>query len=190
MTANIASAISAATPNRRKAAPWFIAQGVLFIILGVLAAALPGIAGLAAALVFGWALVVCGVMGLIGLFGSRAHAHPVWSLISALVALAAGVLVLWRPIAGAAVLALFVAAYFAVHGVASIGLGLDQRKRAARRWGWLVASGVVDLVLAAIIIVLGPLARLVLVGFLVGLDLIVSGVALVMLGLAARRAAA
>ena len=187
MTAN---AISAARPERRKVAPWFIAEGVLFIVLGVLAAALPGVAGLAAALVFGWALILCGVLGVIGLFGSRAHAHPVWRLISALVALAAGVLVLWRPIAGAGVLALFVAAYFAVHGVAAIGLGLDQRKRSARGWGWLIASGVIDLVLAAVIIALGPLARLVLVGFLVGLDLMVSGVAHLMLGLAARRAAA
>lgn len=178
-----------APADRRKAASWFIAEGVILVILGILAAALPAFAGLAAALVLGWVLVLGGVLGLASFLGSRAHAHPVWSLVSALAALVAGAFVLWAPIAGAVALALFVAAYFAVDGVSLIALGLDQRRRASRGWGWLVASGVVDLLLGAVVLALGPLSDLVLVGLMVAIDLVFGGIALAMLGLAARRAA-
>jgi len=183
-------AATATTPPHGGAFPWFIVEGVLLILFGVLAAALPAFAGLAAALVFGWMLLLSGILGFVALFAGRGRAHPAWSAVSALVAVLAGVLVLWAPVTGAVTLALFIAAYLIIDGIALIGLALDQRRRGARAWGWLVASGVIDFILAACIIVLGPLADAVLVGFIVAVDLIVAGLALVALGIALRRAAA
>ena len=178
-----------ATPQRHRAATWFIVEGVLLIIFGILAAALPVYAGLAAALVFGWMLILSGVLGLVAFFASRAHVHPVWSIISALVALVAGALVIWAPVAGAVTLALFIAAYLLIDGIALIGMAIDQRRRSARGWGWLTFSGVVDLLLAGFIVVLGPLSDMVLVGFVIAVDLIIGGIALIALGVAARRLA-
>jgi uncharacterized membrane protein HdeD (DUF308 family) len=176
-------------PERHRAAIWFIVEGALLIIFGVLAAALPAIAGFAAALAFGWMLILAGILGFVAFFASRPHAHPLWSIVSALAALVAGGFVVWSPIAGAVALALFVAAYLLVDAVALIALAFDQRRRQARSWGWLAAAGVVDLILGAFIIVLGPLSDLVLIGFVVALDLAFAGIALVALGMAARRAA-
>lgn len=179
---------AASSAPRRGAAPWFIVEGVLLIVLGALAAALPELAGVAGALVFGWVLVLAGVFGIASVLGARRHAHLALSIVSALVALAVGALILWRPVIGAVTLAIFVAAYLFIDGVALIGLGWDQRRRSARGWPWLLAAGVVDLLLAFVILAMGPRANVLLLGFIIAVDLIVAGVALVTLGVHARRA--
>jgi uncharacterized membrane protein HdeD (DUF308 family) len=184
------AAVTPATPLlRRSAAPWFIVEGVLLIVLGGLAAALPAMAGVAGALVFGWVLVLAGVFGLGSVLGARRHAHLAFSIISALVALAVGLLILWQPLIGAVTLAIFIAAYLLVDGVALIGLAWDQRGRGARGWGWLLVSGVVDVLLAILVLALGPLSSAVLLGFIIAIDLAIAGLALITLGLHARRVA-
>jgi uncharacterized membrane protein HdeD (DUF308 family) len=184
------AAATPATPLlRRSAAPWFIVEGVLLIVLGGLAAALPAMAGVAGALVFGWVLVLAGVFGLGSVLGARRHAHLAFSIISALVALAVGLLILWQPLIGAVTLAIFIAAYLLVDGVALIGLAWDQRKRAARGWAWLMVSGVVDVLLAILVLALGPVSSAVLLGFIIAIDLAIAGLALITLGLHARRVA-
>jgi uncharacterized membrane protein HdeD (DUF308 family) len=172
--------------DRRRAAPWFIVEGGLLIVLGVVAAILPGLAGVTAAAVFGWVLILSGIFGLTSLMGSRRHAHLIWSIVSGVVALVVGALIVWLPLVGAVTLALFIAAYLLVDGLVLIGLGWDQRKRGGRRWPWLMVSGVVDVALAVLIAALGPLSDTILLGFVIALDLIVAGIALMALGLAAR----
>ncbi len=184
-----AATAPSATVIRRSAAPWFIVEGVLLIVLGGLAAALPALAGVAGALVFGWVLVLAGVFGLGSVLGARRHAHLALGIVSALIALAVGLLIVWRPLIGAVTLAIFIGAYLLLDGVALIGLAWDQRKRAARGWGWLMASGVVDVLLAILVLALGPISSAVLLGFIIAIDLAIAGIALVTLGWHARHAA-
>jgi uncharacterized membrane protein HdeD (DUF308 family) len=174
--------------DRRRAAPWFIGEGVALLLLAGLAIALPAIAGLAGALVFGWVLIMVGIMGFVGFLGARGHAHSFWAALSGLVAVVVGALILWHPFLGAIALAIFIAAYLLIDAVALIGMGLDQRKRGAKGWAWLVVSGAIDLVLAAVILAMGPLSDAVLLGWVIALDLFVAGVALITLGWAARKA--
>jgi uncharacterized membrane protein HdeD (DUF308 family) len=183
------SSITLTPADRRTAAPWFIVEGALLVVLGVVAAVLPGIAGVAASAVFGWILIMSGLFGLVSLMAARRHAHLAWSIVSALVALAIGALIVWSPLVGAVTLALFIAIYLLLDGVALIGLAWDQRKRGGGRWPWVMISGVVDVLLAVLIAALGPLSDTVLLGYVIALDLIVGGIALAGLGLAARRAA-
>ena len=183
MTTPQAATASAAT--RRRASSWFIVEGLLLIVLGALAAWLPGAAGVAGALVFGWILVLSGLFGLVSLFGSRGHAHVVWGAVSALVALAVGLLIVVVPLIGVVTLAIFIAAYLLIDAVALIGLGVDQRRR-GRGWPWLIVAGVVDVALAVFILAMGPLSDVLLLGYVIALDLVVAGLALVTLGWAAR----
>jgi len=178
----------ATSAERRRAAPWFMVEGGLLIVLGVVAAVLPRLAGVAGAAVFGWVLILAGVFGLSSVIGARRHAHMAWSIVSGLVALVVGALIVWAPLAGAIALAFLLALYLLVDGVALIALAWDQRKRAAKRWAWLMVSGVVDVVLAVAIVSLGPLSDSMLLGFIIALDLIVAGIALLTIGLAARHA--
>lgn len=169
---------------------WLIAEGILLVVLGGLAAALPILASLTVALVLGWVLVFSGLLGLVGLFGSRGHDHPIWRAISALVAIVAGGLVLWSPLAGVIGLALLMGAYLLLNGISSLAMAVHHRGRAARGWGWLVLSGIVDVALAVIIAFLRPAGDAFLIGFVIAINLIVSGIALLGMGAAIRRAQA
>lgn len=139
-------------------------------------------------MVFGWVLIISGVFGLVALFGSRGHAHMVFGVISGLVAIVVGVLIVWRPLIGATVLALFIAAYLFIDALAQVGFGMDQRRRGGRRWPWLVVAGAIDFLLALFILAMGPLSDTILLGFVIAVDLVIGGIALVSLGMAARRA--
>jgi uncharacterized membrane protein HdeD (DUF308 family) len=190
---SLASPLLVDTParaaSRRRAAPWFIVEGVLLILLGVVAAVLPVLAGVAAALVFGWVLVLSGIFGLVSLFGARAHTHLVWGAISAVVALVAGLLVVIFPLAGTVGLAILVAAYLLVDTAAMAGLAVDQRRHGGWAWIWLALAAIASLALAAFVLLLGPRSDAVLIGVIVAIDLIFGGIALAGLGIAARRAA-
>jgi len=89
---------------------------------------------------------------------------------------------------GAITLAWAIALYLLLDGVALVGVAWDQRKRGGERWAWLMISGVVDVLLAVLIAIMGPLQDAVLLGFVIAIDLIIAGVALAGMGLAARKA--
>lgn len=160
--------------------PWLTIEGVLLILLGIAALVMPLMAGLAATLVFAWILILTGMIGLISAFAGRAHAHLGWSLASAIIALAIGVILFFYPLAGAVALTLIIGAYLFLDGIALIGLALDHRRRAISPWGWLLASGLIDLVLAAVILFMSAIGSAVFVGVMVGLSLIFAGIALLL----------
>ena len=159
---------------------WLTIEGVLLILFGIAAVAMPLMAGIAATLVFAWILILTGVIGLVSAFAGRAHAHLGWSLASAIIALIIGVVLLVYPLAGAVALTTIISVYLLLDGIALIGLALDHRKRAIGPWGWLLASGVIDLVLAALIFFMSAFASAVFIGIMVGISLIFAGIGLLM----------
>src|SRR5580700_7222111 len=75
---------SAAIDNPPRSLPWFlIVEGLLVVALGVAAVVFPVMAGVAAAVLFGWILIAVGAVGLVGAFSSRPRVHFGWSLVSA-----------------------------------------------------------------------------------------------------------
>src|SRR3954468_19752694 len=68
----------------------FLVEGIVLVILGVLATAIPPIATFAVAIVVGWLFLISGVLGLVTTFWMRAMPGFWWSLISAVLAIAAG----------------------------------------------------------------------------------------------------
>jgi uncharacterized membrane protein HdeD (DUF308 family) len=98
---------------------WFIVEGAIIFVPGVLAATLPTFAGLAAAMVFGWMLLLSGLAGFVVLTVSRGQSHPGWRIVSAVASILAGAVVLCAPLAGVLSIALLVAAYLVLNAVAS-----------------------------------------------------------------------
>lgn len=172
----------AAAPGK---SPWLTIEGVLLILLGIAALVMPLMAGLAATLVFAWILILTGMIGLISAFAGRAHAHLGWSLASAIIALLIGIILLVYPLVGAVALTAVIGAYLLLDGIALIGLALDHRKRGIGPWAWLLASGLIDVLLAALIFFMSAIGSAVLIGFIVGLSLIFAGVALLLIERAA-----
>jgi uncharacterized membrane protein HdeD (DUF308 family) len=158
--------------------PMLTAEAVLLIVLGVAALLLPLAAGVAASLVFGVILILSGALGLAASFASGGRHPRGWSLLSAIIALVVGVLLLVHPLAGALGLTLLLSVYLLVDGLALIGMALSHRRRVTGRWSWLLGSGLLDVLLAVILISLNAFGSAILIGFIVGIDLIVAGIAL------------
>jgi uncharacterized membrane protein HdeD (DUF308 family) len=109
-----------------------------------------------------------------------------WSLVSAIIGIAAGVLLLARPLTGSLSLTLLLTAFFIVEGVASIMYAIEHRNQLSGRWGWMLISGIVDLILAGIIIAGLPGTAFWALGLLVGINLLFGAVAMIGMALAAR----
>ena len=98
----------------------FLFEGVLLAVLGLGAMIVPPFASLAVTIFLGWMFLVTGVAGLVMTYWARAMPGFWWSLISAALAVLAGMILLARPMQGVLTLTIVVGAYFVAEGVATI----------------------------------------------------------------------
>jgi uncharacterized membrane protein HdeD (DUF308 family) len=166
---------------------FFLAQGVIMTILGVLAVIWPQISTVAVDVYVGWLFLLSGVLGLITMFFAPAVSAFFWSLFTAALSLFVGILLLWHPVEGAISLTLVLIAFFIAEGVFQIAAALTHREAFPDSWGWMLASGIADLILAALIISGWPGTAGWVLGLIVGVNLITSGIAIIMVAVTARR---
>lgn len=164
----------------------YVFQGVLMIILGVLAVAAPAFATLTVDIYVGWLFLISGVLGLIAMFSARNVPGFLWTLVTALLSIVFGGVLLWKPVEGALSLTIVLTAFFIVEGLFQAAAAFTYRDAIPSRWGWLLASGLADLALAAIIIAGWPGTAAWVLGLLVGVNLLTTGWAVVMVALGAR----
>jgi uncharacterized membrane protein HdeD (DUF308 family) len=165
----------------------FLLQGGVMVILGVLAVAAPAMATLAVDVFFGWLLLSSGISGLVVMFWSNSVSAFFWTLGAALLSTAAGALLIWQPVEGAISLTILLTIFFIIEGLIQIGSSIGYRD-VIRNWGWMLASGIADLALAAIIIVGWSVSAGWVLGLLVGVNLITTGVAVISAAVAGRNA--
>ena len=168
---------------------FYLVEGIILICLGAAAVIVPPIATLAVTIFLGWLFLISGLVGLFMTFRMRGVPGFWWSLISAILAIAVGALMIGRPISGAVSLTLLLIAFFLIEGIASIMFALDHRGYLAGAWGWMLASGIVDLLIVAVIFAGLPGSALWVLGILLGINLTVGGIALVAMALQARNIA-
>lgn len=164
---------------------WIALLGAALIAGGVVAIALPVMAGIAVTTVVGAAMILGAVLQGVHAFrdvGGRARA---FSLLSAAVYLIGGALLLFNPFAGTVALSLLMLAIFIVDGAVRIAMGL--RMRPDRGWGWMTGSGLVTAALALVIAIwFLPGASLSLLGVVAGVNLILEGWAFLFVAFAFR----
>jgi uncharacterized membrane protein HdeD (DUF308 family) len=164
----------------------FLIEGIVLLILGIAAILLPVVATITFTILIGWLFLISGAVGLFTTLWMRQAPGFWWSLLSAVIGIVAGILLLLWPISGSLSLTLLLTAFFIVEGVASIMYAIEHRNQLTGRWGWMLVSGIIDLILAGIIILGLPGTALWALGLLVGINLIFGGVALIGMALAAR----
>lgn len=164
----------------------FLVEGIILLVLGVLAIIVPMLATLAVAIFIGWLFLISGVVGLITTFWARHAPGFWWSLLSAVLGIAAGVVLLAWPVTGAVSLTLLLIVFFIIEGVASIMYAFEHKRELSGRWGWMLVSGIIDLILAAIIWAGLPGTAAWALGLLVGINLLFGGGAMVGMALHAR----
>jgi uncharacterized membrane protein HdeD (DUF308 family) len=164
----------------------FLIEGIILVILGLIAIVIPPLATIAFTIIIGWLFLVSGGVGLVTTFWMRHAPGFWWALLSALIGIAAGVVLLAWPLTGSLSLTLLLVAFFVAEGVASIMYAIEHRNQLSGRWGWMLVSGIVDLILAGIIFAGLPGTAAWALGLLVGINMLFGGVAMIGMALAAR----
>ena len=165
----------------------FLFEGILLVVLGVAALVLPPLASLAIAIFLGWMFLISGIGGLIVTYWARNTPGFWWSLISAALAVLAGLLLLARPIQAVLTLTIVLGAYFLAEGVTTIMYALEHRRELSGRWSWLLISGLVDIAISFMVITGLPSSAEWAIGVLVGINLLFGGASLIGMALAARK---
>ena len=162
----------------------YLLEGILLSTLGVIAVLVPALASIAAALFFGWIFLISGVIGLFTTFRGRHVPGFWWSLLSAVVGIVAGVLLLGWPMQGVLSLTSVLIAFLLVEGAVTLFYALEHRTGPVR-WGYMLASGIVDLVLGIILFAGLPGTATWALGLLIGINMFFGGWALIFMGLSA-----
>ncbi len=164
----------------------FLFQGLVMLALGIFAVALPIAATIAVDIFIGWLFLVCGIVGLFAIFSTRNIPAFTWSLVTAALSTAIGILLIWHPVAGAQSLTVLLTVLFLVEGIFQIATSIAYRDVIRESWGWMLTSGIADLVLVVIITLGWPMTANWALGLLVGVNLITSGFAVMMVAIAGR----
>lgn len=155
---------------------WFLAVGIMFVLLGAVCVIGNVAATLTTVLLVGWMLLFSGIFALVHAFRTRTWQGFLLSLLSALFRGFTGYLLIRYPLAGAASLTLILASFFIVGGLfRAIGAGMLKFPR----WGWSVFSGIVSLALGIMLLAQMPVSSVWFIGFALGVDLIFDGTSLI-----------
>jgi len=176
---------NALTAGVQRATTWSVALSVLMIVAGVLAIMLPMMAGIAVTAIVGWLLIFSGALHLAFAWRGGHASAVVWELLLGVAYGVIGFYVLANPVAGLASLTIAVAIYLFVEGVLEFILSFQLRP--APGAGWLLVDGIITLVLAVMIWRTWPSSTAWVVGTLVGISMLFSGITRLMLSLAVRR---
>jgi len=172
--------------SMRKASGWSIVWGILMLICGILAIAMPLASSLGIVIVLGWLILVAAVFHLVFAFQSNSIGGFLWKLLLAIAYGVAGFYMVTHPLLGMVSLTLLLAIFLVVEGIVEIVLYFSIH--GAANSGWVLFDGIVTLILGFLIWRRWPSSSVWVIGTLVGISLIFSGISRIMLSSAVRRA--
>ncbi len=152
---------------------WFLALGILLILLGMTCITFNVTAAFATIAVFGWVLMISGFLALIQSFRTGNWSGFLLYFLSAILRGVTGYFLLRYPVVGAETATVVLAAFFIAGGAfRTVGSAMVKLPR----WGWAVFSGVVSVVLGFMLLAQMPLSGVWFIGFAIGVDLVFDGV--------------
>jgi uncharacterized membrane protein HdeD (DUF308 family) len=161
--------------------------GVLTVIFGVMAIGAPLIMGVAVSMFVGFLLLGSGIARIVHAIKSRQWGTGFWGTIIGLLGVAAGLLMIFRPMVGLMTLTLLLAIYFLVDGICEIIAAFKIKPD--QGWGWVLFNGVIALLLGIMIWRQWPVSGAWAIGVLVGVHILITGWTMIVLGTGARRIA-
>jgi uncharacterized membrane protein HdeD (DUF308 family) len=164
---------------------WYLVQGVLLVVAGILAVIYPVVSSVAVVVLLGWLLIASGVLQGISLIGAGHVPHFWLQLISVILAVLVGLLFLRDPAQGLLTVTLLLIVFFMIEGISKVVFALTIKP--FPHWGWVLASGLVGMLLSAILWASLPVTALWLIGLLLGIQLISVGSAIAYLAWQVRR---
>src|ERR1700733_1093524 len=164
---------------------WTLVLGIVQIIAGSIAIAVPVVASFAAVAIFGAVLIVSAIFQLVHAFKVRSWPRSAWFGLGGVLYAIAGILVAINPVGGALALAVMIALLLIADGALRAGVAMAVRPLAG--WGWLIAGGLGSIVVGVILLIGWPATALWITGLLLGINLVFSGTMHIALALTSRR---
>ncbi len=164
---------------------WFLTLGIVFILAGFFALAMPLASSIAVTIVAAIALAFVGIVQIVQAFSVRSWGGFIWQLVIGVVLLIGGVAFYLNPVAGSLALTLLVAAVFLAKGIFQLVLGFRLRPHPGS--GWVIAAGILALLVGLMIFFAWPFSGIYALGTLAGISLMFTGWSYVAISLAARR---
>jgi uncharacterized membrane protein HdeD (DUF308 family) len=171
------------THELREYRGWILACGCISIVAGMAAIAYSTIATLVSVIFLAGLMIFAGLLAGAYAIRHRERGHLILYLLEALLAIVIGGLLFRSPVSGAVVLTLLVASYFVVSGIFRAVGALAMRPP---HWGWLLTSGIINILLGTAVWAGWPVTGLWVIGMFIGINLLFGGWAQVMLALALR----
>jgi len=164
-----------------------IVFGIVLVILGILSIMAPLFSGVAVTLLVGFFMIAAGIARLVWAFQAGSFGKGVLTFLLGGLFIVTGILMLARPLAGLASLAMVVGAFFLVDGIFEMAAAFKIKP--AEGWGWMLFGGIASIVLAGMIWWDWPFSGAWAIGVLVGVKLLFSGTAMIAIGSAGSRLA-
>ncbi len=172
--------IEASVAQNRK---WFITIGIVLMLTGIAAIAFPLAGSLAVDLIVATTFTVAGLVDFAYAFGTGSWGGFAWQIVVGLVYLAAGIFLYVKPVEGVAVLTAVIAVSLIADGIVRTAVSIAMRRGP---WGWVLASGILSAVLGVAVFAMPAGNAVLLIGLLVGINMFASGMAFLMVAMAAR----
>lgn len=147
--------------------------GLAMAVLGVAAILFPMVSTLVATLLVGWVLLISGGLLFAGSFSIHGTGPFFGALVFSLLSIAAGIFLLFSPLAGAVALTLLVGAIFVLQGASEITFAFEMRPH--QGWVAMLISGLVSIVMAAFIAAGWPAISVIVLGILLGVNFLSTG---------------
>lgn len=179
-----AQAVNALAEDVRSKWIWFLLLGVVLIVLGGIALGNLLVATIATVYYIGALILIAGVVQIVHAFQVKEWGNFFLWLLSGVFYAIAGFLAFYNPLLTSLALTLVLAISLIVSGVLRIWTGFAARPRSG--WGWLVAAGVLALVVGLIIAARWPADTVYLIGLILAVELIFEGWSFVAVALALR----
>jgi len=171
----------------KKNSGFLIFLGILTVIFGVVAIGSPLITGVAVAVFVGFLLLASGVARIVHALKSKQWGTGFWGTVIGVLGVAAGLLMIFRPLVGLVTMTMLIAIYFLVDGISEIIAAFKIKPD--QGWGWVFFNGIIAVALGLMIWRQWPVSGRWAIGLLVGIHILITGWSMIILGTGARRVA-
>jgi uncharacterized membrane protein HdeD (DUF308 family) len=147
--------------------------GLAMVVLGIAAIVFPIVSTLVATLLVGWVLLISGGVTFVGSFSIHGTGPFFGAVLLGLLSIAAGVFLLFNPLAGEIALTLMVGALFMFQGAFELYFAFEMRPHPG--WVGMLVSAIASIVMAVLITASWPGISVVVLGILLGVNFISTG---------------
>lgn len=165
---------------------WIVALGVAYLIAGLIALGSVMMATVASVFIVGIMMLLAGVAEIVGAFQVKTWGKFALWIILGLLYVIAGFVTFENPLLAAAILTLILGVALVASGIMRIFLAFNMKH--GMPWIWVATSGLITLVLGAMILARWPVSSLYVLGIFLGIDLVFAGAGWIALGLGLRSA--